>query len=86
MSGRVVFVDFAAWGASEARQRAVCGLRGYVLRGAEARAAAASAEDGLPFFPTDSHPLPPAPTDPRERTLPGMAGWLAAQRTGVQHT
>jgi hypothetical protein len=78
----VVFVDFVAWGASEPRQRAVCGARGYVLRGAEARAAAARAEGELPLCPTPC----PTPTDHGERTLPGMAGWLAAQRTGVQRT
>lgn len=78
MKGRVVFVDFAAWGASEARQRAVCGPAGYVLRGVEARAAA-----DAPTLPLGATTPAPRTADP---TLPGMSAWLATHRPGVANT
>jgi len=96
VSARVVYVDFVAWGASEAQQRRVCGPRGYILRGAEARAAAAVAADMTLFasLRRDGSPTPvPSPRDMpihdgnvapiREPTLPGLSAWLNAQRAGV---
>jgi len=47
-------------GASEAQQRAVCGPRGYILRPAEARAAAAFAADMTLFDSLRSDGSPPA--------------------------
>ena len=99
MSARVTYVDFAAWGASEAQQRAVCGPRGYILRPAEARAAAAFAADMTLFDSLRSDGSPPAVAGPRdmpihtgnvapirESTLPGLTIWFNTQRPGVRRT
>lgn len=99
MSARVTYVDFAAWGASEAQQRAVCGPSGYILRRAEARAAAAFAADLALFADIRSEGGPPAVAGPRdmpihtgnvapirESTLPGLSAWLNTHRPGVSRT
>jgi hypothetical protein len=73
----VIYVDFLAWGASEPLQRELCGLSGYVLRGAERERARADAlhitQLQLPAPRPIAKPRLVVPTNP---LLPGLDAWL----------
>ncbi len=92
MPDRIIHVDFAAWGASEARQRALCGPRGYILRTEtetpDAPPRVRCAQCGGPVEPTREcyavptcHAcLPPPAALPVVASpphLPGLDAWLA---------
>jgi hypothetical protein len=80
MSARVIRVDWEAWAACEARARAVCGARAFLLGPSHAALArVARSEWELAREPCRVLPvlaLAPGPSG----HLPGIAEWLEAGR------